>query len=133
MQERVPLALINNWYHFDLRADKLMMDERKRGEVVGDLLCHLDTHKFMEPDGIHPTYELHQDEVLGPTFESQQPNAVLQAWGRVAGKLPSGKGPGDAGQRQLNMSQQSSQVAKKDNGILACTCQEIVWPAGPGQ
>jgi len=24
-------------------------------EAVNDLLCHLDTHKSMEPDGIHPT------------------------------------------------------------------------------
>ena len=39
------------------------------------------------------------------------------AWGRVAGKLPSGKGPGDVGQQWLNMSQQCAKVA---NSILAC-------------
>ncbi|PKU38619.1 rna-directed dna polymerase from mobile element jockey-like [Limosa lapponica baueri] len=30
---------------------------------------------------------------------SQQPHAVLQTWGRVAGKLPDGKGPGGVGQQ----------------------------------
>ena len=29
----------------------------------------------------------------GPAFWSQQPQATLQAWGGVAGKLPDGKGP----------------------------------------
>ena len=31
--------------------------------------------------------------MLGPAFWSQPPQATLQAWGRVAGKLPDGKGP----------------------------------------
>jgi len=35
----------------------------------------------------------HLGQVLGPAFWSQQPQATLQAWGRVAGKLPDGKGP----------------------------------------
>ncbi|KAJ7415320.1 hypothetical protein WISP_78776 [Willisornis vidua] len=39
--------------------------------------------------------------------------------GRVAGKLPGGKGYGSAGQQPLNASQQHAQVAQKANGILA--------------
>jgi len=38
-------------------------------------------------------YEFQQDQVPGPALGSQQPLATLQAWGGVAGKLPSGKGP----------------------------------------
>jgi len=37
--------------------------------------------------------EFQQDQMPGPALRSQQPHAMLQAWGRVAGKLPSGKGP----------------------------------------
>jgi len=38
--------------------------------------------------------------VLGPAIQSQQPHTTLQALGRVARKLTSGKGPGGVG-RQL--------------------------------
>jgi len=49
---------------------------------------------------------------------------MLQAWGGVAGKLPSAKGSWGVGQQQaehnrLNMSQQCAQVAKKASGIVA--------------
>jgi len=37
-------------------------------------------------------YEVQQGQMTGPALGSQQPHATLQAWGRVAGKLPSGKG-----------------------------------------
>jgi len=38
-------------------------------------------------------YEVQQGQILGPALQSQQPHATLQAWGGVAGKLPSRKGP----------------------------------------
>ncbi|GAB0202760.1 hypothetical protein GRJ2_002741600 [Grus japonensis] len=43
--------------------------------------------------------EVQQGQVPGPALGSQQPQATLQAWGRVAGKLPGGKGPGGVGQQ----------------------------------
>jgi len=42
-------------------------------------------------------YELQQGQMPGPALGSQQPHATLQAWGRVAGKLTSKKGPGAVG------------------------------------
>lgn len=48
---------------------------------------------------------------------SQQPHAMTQAWGTVAGKLSGGKGLGGADVSQLNVSQP---VAKKANNILTC-------------
>jgi len=43
--------------------------------------------------------EVQQGQVLGAALGSQQPHATLQAWGRVAGKLPSGEGSCGAGQQ----------------------------------
>jgi len=35
--------------------------------------------------------------MLGPALGSQQPQAMLQAWEGVAGKLPGGRGPRGVG------------------------------------
>ena len=44
-------------------------------------------------------YGVQQGQMLGPALGSQQPHATLQAWGGVAGELPSGKGPWGAGRQ----------------------------------
>ncbi|KAJ7420620.1 hypothetical protein WISP_47522 [Willisornis vidua] len=59
--------------------------------------------------------------MLSPALGSQE----LQAWGRVTGKLPSGKGPGGAGQQWMNINQPCAEVAKKANGNLVCISKSV--------
>ena len=42
--------------------------------------------------------EVRQDQVPGPTLRPQQPQAMLQGDGRVAGRMYRGKGSGGIGQ-----------------------------------
>ena len=44
-------------------------------------------------------YEVQQGQVPGPALWSQQPHAMLQAWGGVAGNLSGRKGPGGFGRQ----------------------------------
>ena len=55
----------------------------------------------------------------GPAFWSQEPQATLQAWGGVAGKLPDGKGPWCTDGQLAEYEPAVCPVAKKANGILA--------------
>ena len=64
-------------------------------------------------------HEVQQGQVLGPALGSQQPPTMLQAWGRVAGKLPHRKRPWGAGRQPGDHEPACAQVAKKANGILA--------------
>lgn len=57
----------------------------------------------------------------GAAFGAQQPQVVIQAWGRVAAKLSGKKVPGVLVTSQLNVSQQGAQVANKAHGSLTCT------------
>ena len=43
------------------------------------------------------SYEVQQGQMPGPALGSQQPHAMLQAWGGVAEKLPGGKRPEGVG------------------------------------
>ena len=48
-------------------------------------------------------HEFQQGQMPGPALRSQQPHATLQAWGGVAGKLPSGEGPWGVGQQPAEL------------------------------
>ncbi|KAK4818722.1 hypothetical protein QYF61_018701 [Mycteria americana] len=53
-----------------------------QGEMVGDLLHHLDTHKSMGPDGIHPRVPRELAEAL------TKPLSILYQQSRLTGEVP---------------------------------------------
>ena len=67
----------------------------------------------------------------GPAFWSQQPQATLQVWGGVAGKLPDGKGPWCTDGQSVEY---EPAVCPGDllgsNGILACIRNGVVSRTG---
>ena len=77
-------------------------------------------------------YEIQQGQVPGPALGSQQPHATLQAWGRVAGKLPGRKRPGDTG-RQPARIWASSEPRWPRRPTASWLVSGIVWPAGVGR
>ena len=68
--------------------------------------------------------------MAGPAFWSQQPQATLQSWGRVAGKLPDGKGPWCTDGQSAEYEPAVCLVAKKASGILACIRNGVVSRTG---
>jgi len=67
--------------------------------------------------------------VSSPAFWSQ-PQAALQAWVRVAGKLPDGKGPWCTDGQSAEYEPAVCPGAKKVNGILACVRNGVVSRTG---
>ncbi|KAJ7398158.1 rna-directed dna polymerase from mobile element jockey-like [Pitangus sulphuratus] len=70
-------------------------------------------------NGVKSIQEIQQGKVPGPAL------GLPQTWGRVAGKLVE-KILEVLVNRQLNMSKQCAQVAKKASGILACMRNNVV-------
>ncbi|GAB0179562.1 hypothetical protein GRJ2_000421500 [Grus japonensis] len=71
-------------------------------------------------------YEVQQGSVPGPALGSQQPQAtLLQAWGRVAGKLPVRKETGGVGRQPAEHEPAVCPGAKKANSILACISNSV--------
>ena len=61
-------------------------------------------------------YQVQQGQMPGPALESQQPHATLQAWGGVAGELPSGKGLWGAGQQPAKQEPAVCPGGQEDQG-----------------
>ena len=74
----------------------------------------IDGAKPYQPRDLGSQLRIHtepSEAMLGPAFWSQQPQASLQAWGGVAGKLPDGKGPWCT----------DEQSAEYEPAVLICT------------
>ena len=64
-------------------------------------------------------YEFQQGQIPGPVLQSKQPHAMLQVWGRVAGNMPGGKGPGSV----------DRQAAEHEPAVCA-GAQDVQWLPG---
>jgi len=53
-----------------------------QGEKVSNMLCHLDTHKSMRPDGIHPRVLMERVEVL------TKPLSIIYQQSWLTGEVP---------------------------------------------
>ena len=65
-------------------------------------------------------YEVQHGQVLGLALWSQQPHAMLQAWGGVAGKLPGREGPWGVGRQPAEYEPAVCPGGQETNSILAC-------------
>ena len=82
--------------------------------------------------GLGQLYEVQQGQMLGPALGSQQPHATLQAWGGLAGKLPSGKRPWGVG-RQPAEHEPAVCPGGQEGQQSSCLVSGTVWPAGVGK
>ena len=57
--------------------------------------------------------------------------AMLQAWGRVTGKLAGGKGPGDVGRQAAEY--EPAVCPGVQEPVVFWLVSETVWPAGLGK
>ncbi|KFQ88792.1 hypothetical protein N337_06544, partial [Phoenicopterus ruber ruber] len=64
------------------RDGKQNVDPEVQGEMVSDLLRHLDTHKSMGPDGIHPRVLKELAEVL------TKPLSIIYQQSWLTGEVP---------------------------------------------
>ncbi|KAK4810917.1 hypothetical protein QYF61_013325 [Mycteria americana] len=93
-----------------------------QGEMVSDLLHHLDTHKSMGPDEIHPRVlkELAEEltKPLSIIYQQSWLTAEVPADWRLANVMPIFK----KGWKEADGADhpECAQAAKKANGILAC-------------
>ncbi|KAJ7422540.1 hypothetical protein BTVI_13727 [Pitangus sulphuratus] len=108
-----------------------------QNETVSDLLCHLDSHKSMAPDRIHPrvTHLVHEEKAVdvvyldfSKTFDTVSndillENLAVRALDRQCYRLGEEWLENCAVEKDL--SQKCAQEAKKASAILACIKNDV--------